>query len=69
MVFSVFRQKSFGLCLLLSVTCLLGVGTASAQQVGPGCDPAFIKIFLGHLAYPLETIQQVVLTPLLFRAP
>jgi hypothetical protein len=42
MVFSVFRQKSFGLCLLLSVTCLLGVGTASAQQVGPGCDPAFM---------------------------
>jgi hypothetical protein len=43
MVFSVFRQKSFGFCLLLSVTCLLGVGTASAQQVGPGCDPAFMK--------------------------
>jgi hypothetical protein len=43
MVFSYFRQKSLSFCLLLGVTCLFGAGNASAQQVGPGCDPVFMK--------------------------
>lgn len=43
MIFSVSRQKSLNFCLFLVAACLLSTGTVSAQTVGPGCDPAFMK--------------------------
>ena len=43
MIFSVFRQKSLSFCLSICLAFVFGTGTASAQQVGPGCDPEFMK--------------------------
>lgn len=43
MMLSLFNQNSSVFCILLIITLLFGASNASAQQVGPGCDPAFMR--------------------------